>query len=365
MRRAACYALHQYRELLQLLGSESAALMERVVQKRTELADALQAVFDVQKGWYKRVWLGPGDGLGWRGDATGTSCFREEKPGTNQARIFVFQHAQSRSFPFLNSTCCSSCSSCSCFFLALLFLSVVFLVFSFSFSLFFFFSFCFFFLSFLFFSFLAVLVILLFCSCLLVDGVLWLEPNAWAVLSGVATGQNTTARVRDNIEQLLRSRSPVGSLFTSHGYPPSAEAYQGIWYCGNWVLVWSLGAPLVPQDVDADRAFEEWRKNAMATRSATYPDIFAGTVSGPDCYESVIFGTPGQPLTNAAFPKGVTFNAWFVAQQKKKKEREKERERERGGGDKKKRRREKKNRQKKEERERGGRETTEFACLGV
>ena len=55
------------------------------------------------------------------------------------------------------------------------------------------------------------------------DGVLWLEPNAWSILSGVASTQNATERLRGSIDTLLRDRSPIGSLFTSHGYPPNNE----------------------------------------------------------------------------------------------------------------------------------------------
>ncbi len=106
---------------------------------------------------------------------------------------------------------------------------------------------------------------------------------------------------------------------------------SGVWYCGNWILVWSLGAPLVVEETDSDKAYEEWRKNSMASRSATYPAIFPGTVSGPDCYQSVIFGTPGMPLTNAAFPTGVTFNAWYATATKDRFGGKKEKGKKRGG----------------------------------
>lgn len=153
----ACFALHQYAEMLRLQGGATDR-MSSILSKRSQLVSALQAVYDAKVGWYKRAYLGNLSGLGWRGGSE--------------------------------------------------------------------------------------------------DGILWLEPNAWAVLSGVAHLQNYTSGIRENFDQHLRQRSAVGALFTSNFYPPEPEAYQGIWYCGNWVLVWSYGAPLVPEEANCDLAFE-------------------------------------------------------------------------------------------------------------
>lgn len=40
-------------------------------------------------------------------------------------------------------------------------------------------------------------------------------------------------------------------------------------------------------------------------------DYFAGTTSGPDCYDSVQVGTPGMALSDSDFPSGVMFNGKF------------------------------------------------------
>lgn len=142
------------------------------------------------------------------------------------------------------------------------------------------------------------------------DGVVWLEPNSWAILAGISAAQNTTAALRSSIDRNLRQPSPVGSLFTSNGYQGHPAAYQGIWYCGNWPLTWSLGSPAQTAEVQSDVAFAEWQKNSMAMRSETYGQFFSGTTAGPDCYQSVRFGTPGLALVDAQYPNGVMFNGW-------------------------------------------------------
>lgn len=65
----AVEVLHQYAQLLQVLGSPAASV-KAVTDVRSSILQALgRSAWNGTAGHYRRVWLGEGPGLGWLGDA--------------------------------------------------------------------------------------------------------------------------------------------------------------------------------------------------------------------------------------------------------------------------------------------------------
>ena len=71
--------------------------------------------------------------------------------------------------------------------------------------------------------------------------------------------------------------SPVGELSNA-----------GIWPSINGTLIWALAL------ADGKMAWDEWAKNSLARHAEAYPEVWCGTWSGPDSYNSVLSKHPGQ-----------------------------------------------------------------------
>ena len=50
------------------------------------------------------------------------------------------------------------------------------------------------------------------------------------------------------------------------------------------------------------RAWDEWKKNSLAIHAEKYPEIWYGTWSGPDTYNSALSKHPGQTMFAVASP---------------------------------------------------------------
>ena len=139
---------------------------------------------------------------------------------------------------------------------------------------------------------------------------LWLEPQPWAILSGVATEEQTRTLV-DSMDQELRRVSPIGALQLStspdqsvHGiWPvePGTANNGGVWPSLNQILIWALAR------VNGTMAWDEWQKNSFRRHAEVYPDIWYGTWSGPDVLNSAASKRPGEttggkPLASTDFP---------------------------------------------------------------
>src|SRR6185503_7304269 len=91
----------------------------------------------------------------------------------------------------------------------------------------------------------------------------------------------------DVIDQGHRSGSPLGARLR---WPPTPEQVQsgawgegtsgGIWFSINMTLVWAAAhvAPAL--------AWDEWRRMTLGAHTAAYPDIWEGTLSGPDAWNA-------------------------------------------------------------------------------
>ena len=127
---------------------------------------------------------------------------------------------------------------------------------------------------------------------------MWLEPQPWAMIGNCvppeALGTLVTA-----IDELARQPSPIGALLQSQPDPtmkdePGTGTNGGIFAAINGTLVWALALS------NGEMAWNEWQKNTLAHHAETYPDMWFGIWSGPDCYHSVLSKWPGG--TGVNFP---------------------------------------------------------------
>lgn len=121
----------------------------------------------------------------------------------------------------------------------------------------------------------------------------WLEVQPWAILCGAADKQRSVALL-ETIDELLRTDSPLGARLR---WPlpergdmtgqPGEGLSSGIWFSINMTLVWAAARHL-PQ-----LALDEWRRMTLGAHTAAYPDIWEGTLSGPDAYNTPESARPG------------------------------------------------------------------------
>jgi hypothetical protein len=120
---------------------------------------------------------------------------------------------------------------------------------------------------------------------------MWLEPQAWAVISGAADS-NQIQTLTAELDELVRKPSPIGALLQSQADPtmkdePGTGTNGGVFAAINGTLIWALAL------VNGAMAWDEWKKNTLARHAAIYPDMWFGIWSGPDCYNSVLSKNPG------------------------------------------------------------------------
>ncbi len=118
------------------------------------------------------------------------------------------------------------------------------------------------------------------------DDTCWLEVQPWAILCGAAN----EARAREliaTIDDQLRSGSPLGARVRWPVPPggdimgqPGEGTAGGNWFSINMTLIWAA-ARIMPE-----LAWDEWRRMTLASHTAAYPDIWEGTLSGPDAYNA-------------------------------------------------------------------------------
>lgn len=126
------------------------------------------------------------------------------------------------------------------------------------------------------------------------EDTLFLEVQPWAILSGAVEGD----RARDllgEIDERVRAGSPLGARQqwpvptekSRAGFPGECLS-GGIWFSLNATLAWAAAK------VDRELAWDEWRRMTLANHADTYPEIWEGTLSGPDAYNSPEARTPGR-----------------------------------------------------------------------
>jgi hypothetical protein len=132
---------------------------------------------------------------------------------------------------------------------------------------------------------------------------LWLEVQPWAILCGAATDEQAQ-RLLETIDAKLRLGSPLGAVWRWPDRGPES-ARGSIWFSLNMTLIWAAAK------VRPDLARDEWRRMSLAAHAAAYPDVWEGTLSGPDAFAAPSAAKPGRTWSLADL--GVAMQAYPVA----------------------------------------------------
>ncbi|MEU7895651.1 hypothetical protein AB0B45_22705 [Nonomuraea sp. NPDC049152] len=130
---------------------------------------------------------------------------------------------------------------------------------------------------------------------------LWLEVQPWAILCGAAS----PARARDLLERIEDTAAAASPLGARVRWPDAPGADGAIWYAINMTLVWAAAAHA------PELGWAWWRRMSLATHAAAYPDVWEGTLSGPDAYLPPESVRPGRTWDLAGL--GVAMQAYPVA----------------------------------------------------
>ncbi|HEV7731852.1 MAG TPA: hypothetical protein VGR62_06805 [Candidatus Binatia bacterium] len=129
----------------------------------------------------------------------------------------------------------------------------------------------------------------------------WLEVQPWALLCGAADATQARALL-DVIDAGHRAGSPLGARVRWPAPPDAVAAGAwgdatsgGIWYSINMTLVWAASR------IDRALAWDEWRRMTLQSHTEAYPDIWEGTLSGPDAWNATESTRPGRTWATTAF----------------------------------------------------------------
>lgn len=128
---------------------------------------------------------------------------------------------------------------------------------------------------------------------------MWLEPQPWALIGGAAGAVG--AQLTRAIVNGPAHDSPLGARVrwpvpTSEA--PGESLSGGIWFSINATLVWAL------RDQDPELAWGEWRKMTLASHTASFPDVWEGTLSGPDAFNAPESSRPGRTWASSLVGDG-------------------------------------------------------------
>ncbi|MEV0354182.1 hypothetical protein AB0H88_51295 [Nonomuraea sp. NPDC050680] len=134
---------------------------------------------------------------------------------------------------------------------------------------------------------------------------LWLEVQPWAILCGAAPPERAVELLH-TIERTAAADSPLGARLRwpdRGGYGPGGVGT--IWYAINMTLIWAA-AEHAPE-----LGWQWWRRMSLAAHTAAYPEVWEGTLSGPDAYLAPETERPGRTWDLADV--GVAMQAYPVA----------------------------------------------------
>ena len=128
---------------------------------------------------------------------------------------------------------------------------------------------------------------------------MWLEVQPWAILCGAADENQTKALLRTIADGPAKA-SPLGARvrWKPHGSDLTGIHAPGIWYSINMTLIWAAAR------VSPTWAWDQWRAMTLASHTANYPEIWEGTLSGPDGWNGPESerGREGRTWGHWAFP---------------------------------------------------------------
>src|SRR5262249_24351727 len=131
------------------------------------------------------------------------------------------------------------------------------------------------------------------------DADCWLEVQPWAILCGAADATRTAALIA-LVEQGHRAGSPVGARLRWPAPPDRVAA--GTWGGGR---LGGAGCAINRPRVGAgarvapDVVWDEWRRMTLGAHTAAYPDVWEGTLSGPDAWNTPESTRPGRTWSAA------------------------------------------------------------------
>lgn len=138
----------------------------------------------------------------------------------------------------------------------------------------------------------------------------WLEVQPWAILCGAADPGQARALL-DTIDAGHRAGSPLGARLRWPAREDQVRAgawgegtLGGAWYSINMTLVWAAARSA------HGLARDEWRRMTLGAHTAAYPEIWEGTLSGPDAWNAPESRRAGRTWSSAplfamqAFPVG-------------------------------------------------------------
>jgi len=131
------------------------------------------------------------------------------------------------------------------------------------------------------------------------DSDCWLEVQPWALICGAADPTQARALL-ERIDTGHRGGSPLGARVRWPANPELLAAGQwgdstrgGIWYAINMTLIWAA-ARFTPE-----LGWDEWRRMTLRTHASAYPEIWEGTLSGPDSWNAPESVRPGRTWSAA------------------------------------------------------------------
>jgi hypothetical protein len=126
----------------------------------------------------------------------------------------------------------------------------------------------------------------------------WLEVQPWAILCGAAN-KIQAMQVLDFIKAHNSANSVLGARIIwppDHNNPRVGQGTSGgIWYSINMTLVWAAARMSHPL------AWEEWNRMTLANHVSSYPNMWEGTLSGPDAWNAPESDRPGRTWTTSLF----------------------------------------------------------------
>jgi hypothetical protein len=128
---------------------------------------------------------------------------------------------------------------------------------------------------------------------LLGDERMYLEPQPWAIVSGVA-GEEKGRSLLDGIRRDLLDGEPCGARLVNDpvghdvGGDPGEGADGGVWPLLNGHLVWAMSL------LDPSMAWDLFRRNTLACRAEAYPELWSGIWTSFDSYNSSRSAHPGR-----------------------------------------------------------------------
>ncbi|MER6948166.1 hypothetical protein ABT294_29460 [Nonomuraea sp. NPDC000554] len=133
---------------------------------------------------------------------------------------------------------------------------------------------------------------------------LWLEVQPWAILCGAASPEQARALLQ-TIEMTAGAESPLGPRLNWPVLSGNGAEDSAIWYAINMTLIWAAA------EHHPELGWAWWRRMSTNTHAEVYPDVWEGTLSGPDAYLPPESERPGRTWDLAEV--GVAMQAYPVA----------------------------------------------------